>query len=289
GLIRKDYVEPGVTGENSGTADDTTVIDETTTAAPPPSAESIDDKYWGNKEHYRNGTVYMWRITRNGWNGRPLTGPLKDAEDDEFAPFMFVISKGIPYCEYPLNEKKQQLYNEALVDKIVSKYGLDRQYCTEEIEKGLMQPAEGAVFNEDEYFEGWSEEEKEQYFETRMPVELTKIIWEVQESEEFLDALKEVYNRKELLDMVAQRTETIRNRVDESEKMLTEKGFTILWDVNDEEWKDTFTVTGAVCVAVGTKKQILELSDELLKSESDAAIYYAVKEPLTLEEVLERY
>ncbi|MBO4413763.1 MAG: hypothetical protein J5830_03570, partial [Clostridia bacterium] len=27
GLIRKDYVEPGVTGENSGTADDTMVID----------------------------------------------------------------------------------------------------------------------------------------------------------------------------------------------------------------------------------------------------------------------
>ena len=54
-------------------------------------------------------------------------------------------------------------------------------------------------------------------------------------------------------------SETIRKRVDDSEKMLTEKGFTILWDVNDEEWKDTFTVTGAVCVAVGTKKQILEL------------------------------
>ncbi|MBO4413159.1 MAG: hypothetical protein J5830_00490, partial [Clostridia bacterium] len=57
GLIRKDYVEPGVTGENSGTADDTTVIDETTTAAPPPSAESIDDKYWGNKGHYGIGTL----------------------------------------------------------------------------------------------------------------------------------------------------------------------------------------------------------------------------------------
>ncbi|MBP5256517.1 MAG: hypothetical protein J6Z80_05625, partial [Clostridia bacterium] len=187
----------------------------------------------------------------------------------------------------------ESLYMETekiLAGLLAKKLSINDELAWEYVEKKPI-PTRYLLYPDSFLEENPEEEDREKFFERHVTFEVQQAIDEIKETDEYKIAVSAVYGQEEYLKKLESETAALRKKMADIEKTLAEKGFKLIWDLDDEEWTNTLTYCGAVCVAAGTREQIFSLSDEALNGARPGAnglprLYYAIRNPLTTSEIL---
>ena len=219
----------------------------------------------------------------------PHRGILANVADDELVPFMFVVSD----VSKTVDKIHESLYMETekiLAGLLAKKLSINDELAWEYVEKKPI-PSRFLLYPDLFLEELPEEEDREKFFERHVTFEVQQAIDEIKETDEYKIAVSAVYGQEEYLKKLESETAALRKKMADIEKTLAETGFKLIWDLDDEEWTNTLTYCGAVCVAAGTREQIFSLSDEALNGARPGAnglprLYYAIRNPLTTSEIL---
>ncbi|MBQ7604164.1 MAG: hypothetical protein IJU75_04355 [Clostridia bacterium] len=277
GLIRKDYVEPNfVNGE-----------------MPKIDASGISESNWvpQNEPPMLNSTLN--RIHRYDYeNGMKLhhRGLLKDVADDELVPFMFVVSSNGEKIISSIHNNLSLQAEKILAGLLAKKLSITDELAWEYVEK-MPIPTRYLIYPDSFSEENPEEEDREQFFERHVTFEVQQAMDEIGKTDEYRNAVSALFDQYDYLKDLESETAALRKKMIDIEKTLAEKGFKLIWDLDDEEWTTTLTYCGGVCVAAGTRDQIYSLADEVEgtnhpNSAGSPRLYYTIRNPLTRSEIL---
>ncbi|MBR5767336.1 MAG: hypothetical protein IKX86_01485 [Clostridia bacterium] len=250
----------------------------------PDPVNEIKDVYWLDMElRLLRANLYRAKIQRMDdidMELVPHRGPLSGAEADDAVPFMIVLNfehDGLAKMSHEYHSQTGEILNQMIADAAVTT--VEQVHVYLDGDKGYRHLYK---LSED-FFDGWTEKEKAEFLAERPPEEFIDTVLRVRASDEFKNEKEKILANLNLREYLDEDADKITARLSETEKMLKDRGFTILRDINDPDWKYTFAYCGAICAAIGTPEQIFELSDIL--QDNDVSVYYTLKEPFSDDEI----
>ncbi len=265
---------------------------------------NIKEKYWRKVDGNPNKKprFIATKAFGNMWVGgellteEPVTGIITECPADDLIPFavcfryteqadeeaggkQLITSRPIDLIEKKATESVQPVY-----DKIVAELaGITEEEVNYYLYSGEFRASPETVLNEN-YFDGWTKEEIDDYFITHPPLNVTKASFDAAKTEEYINALNEAYEKElqkkaeYISDIYDTNVEIIKEKyLDQMRSIVEGEEFYLMYDINDHDWAYTLASFFGGVIAAGKSGDVKALAEKL--ENTNFYLAYVEKEP----------